>query len=205
MSDNITIKLLSDSFYFRFLMWITIFFKSLIMKSAITKTTMFSIASIYTTFSFFMMIIIKMVFNRTTNLKIFWSVIKSIFIDMMNYFSFKKWSPNYLFHNNSMFIFPLTKLFDFNIRIVFCVVNNFCSFWFIIVMIFSFCISHCKTTAFRIKKFIKTFWTSFWIIPSFSVPSTIFWNNWTSTHDTIFFNWFSHNLINYHKRYVNVK
>lgn len=48
--------------------------------------------------------------KRIHQLKIFWSIIKAIVINMVNYFCLLKWSTKDLLHNKTMFIFPFTSI-----------------------------------------------------------------------------------------------
>lgn len=187
-----------------FIKRISIFFKSLIMQSTKTMSFVWSCASRNRTLPFWFKK--RMMFNMLSHtrkkLKIFGSIIQGIFIDVVDCFVFQKRPAKQLFHDYTMFIFPFSRYFDFNVLVIACIVNNFRSFWFKTVMLFS---DNKFSGAIRYGYFTKTFWASFGIKPNLFAVFTILRNYRCIAQFTIFFKRFLHNFSIYHRMVLGVK
>ena len=103
-----------------FVQRISIFFKSCVMRMAISTTTITICATRNRTnsiFVYFFSMIAHVFCYARTKFEIFRSVIRRVFIDMVDNFIAQKRSAKQLFHNHTMFIFPFSGLLDFNMRI----------------------------------------------------------------------------------------
>lgn len=103
-----------------FVQRISIFFESCIMCMAISTTTITICATGNRTnsiFVYFFSMIAHVFCHARTKFEIFRSVIRRVFIDMVDNFIAQKWSAKQLLHNYTMFIFPFSGLLDFNMRI----------------------------------------------------------------------------------------
>lgn len=141
------------------------FFKSLIMESTKPEAFVRSFTTNYRTFSFFTIMMAKMISIRRKKLKIFNSIVCGIFVNMVNYLFGGKFSFKGLFHNNSMFKFPNTILFYFNVQPLITVMRSSCPFWFGIKTLSVPEKQQGKPTAFGICCFPEVLRASFGIMP----------------------------------------
>lgn len=189
----------AKKFSFFFIKRITMNFKSLIMQSTKTMSFVWSCATRYGTLflGFNGSVMLNMISHTRKKLKIFGSIIQSIFIDVVDCFVLQKRSAKRLFHNYTMFIFPLSVLFDYYVGMIFFLSNALGTFWS------SIAVTSNRKVSFIRKPFLKTLWASFRIIPSWILTIfSNFGNNGITTQITIFFKRFSHNLILCHERNI---